>query len=143
MVEFLGAIDFFPCFQVVKETLLICFMNDLHDGGPLFSPMFTSRTCWCYLFHCSSHRLFRAGNFCPVCLKVYRNDESDLPMVCCDMCDRWIHTGLTELLFYPYLISIWKTLQRRSPNPEVWVPCHSVVFLSKTLYSRGSSFQAT
>lgn len=37
-------------------------------------------------------RLFRAGNFCPVCLKVYRNDESDLPMVCCDMCDRWIHT---------------------------------------------------
>ncbi|XP_020632189.1 PHD finger protein 10-like isoform X4 [Orbicella faveolata] len=37
-------------------------------------------------------RLFRAGNFCPVCLKVYRNDESDLPMVCCDMCDRWVHT---------------------------------------------------
>jgi len=37
-------------------------------------------------------RLFRAGNFCPVCLKVYRNDESDLPMVCCDTCDRWVHT---------------------------------------------------
>lgn len=44
-------------------------------------------------------RLFRSGNFCPVCLKVYRNDESDLPMVCCDMCDRWVHTdcdGINE-----------------------------------------------
>lgn len=40
----------------------------------------------------SCSRLFRTGNFCPVCLKVYRNDESDLPMVCCDMCDRWVHT---------------------------------------------------
>ena len=46
-----------------------------------------------------SHRLFRAGNFCPVCLKVYRNDESDLPMVCCDMCDRWVHTGLAKSHF--------------------------------------------
>ncbi|XP_067017721.1 PHD finger protein 10-like [Acropora muricata] len=47
----------------------------------------------------SCSRLFRTGNFCPVCLKVYRNDESDLPMVCCDMCDRWVHTdcdGINE-----------------------------------------------
>ena len=40
----------------------------------------------------SCSRLFRNGNFCPICLKVYRNDETDLPMVCCDMCDRWTHT---------------------------------------------------
>jgi len=44
--------------------------------------------------HCHScSKLFRKGEFCPVCLKVYRN-EDDLtnPMVCCDVCDRWIHT---------------------------------------------------
>ncbi len=46
-------------------------------------------------------RLFRAGNFCPVCLKVYRSDEKDLPMVCCDSCDRWIHTG-TFLFYFTY-----------------------------------------
>lgn len=40
----------------------------------------------------SCSRLFRNGNFCPICLKVYRNDETDLPMVCCDVCDRWTHT---------------------------------------------------
>lgn len=53
--------------------------------------------CETRYFTLCSHRLFRAGNFCPVCLKVYRNDESDLPMVCCDMCDRWVHTGLDKL----------------------------------------------
>lgn len=44
-------------------------------------------------YHCHKcSKLFRGGNFCPVCLKVYRSDEKDLPMVCCDSCDRWIHT---------------------------------------------------
>lgn len=50
----------------------------------------------------SCSRLFRNGNFCPICLKVYRNDETDLPMVCCDMCDRWTHTdcdGIDEKLY--------------------------------------------
>ena len=37
--------------------------------------------------------LFRAGNFCPSCLAVYRSNDTDLPMVCCDTCDRWIHCG--------------------------------------------------
>jgi hypothetical protein len=40
-------------------------------------------------------RYFRKGYFCPVCLKVYHDDETDSPMVCCDTCDRWIHTGTT------------------------------------------------
>ena len=56
------------------------------------------------IFPC--HRLFRAGNFCPVCLKVYRNDESDLPMVCCDMCDRWIHTGLSDFCLFVCLFVV-------------------------------------
>ncbi|XP_022895943.1 uncharacterized protein LOC111410019 isoform X3 [Olea europaea var. sylvestris] len=35
-------------------------------------------------------RLFVKGNYCPVCLKVYRDSEST-PMVCCDICQRWVH----------------------------------------------------
>ncbi|ONK59700.1 uncharacterized protein A4U43_C08F9470 [Asparagus officinalis] len=35
-------------------------------------------------------RLFVKGNYCPVCLKVYRDSETT-PMVCCDICERWIH----------------------------------------------------
>ncbi|XP_044489518.1 uncharacterized protein LOC123213943 isoform X2 [Mangifera indica] len=35
-------------------------------------------------------RLFVKGNYCPVCLKVYRDSEST-PMVCCDVCLRWVH----------------------------------------------------
>ncbi|EOA23587.1 hypothetical protein CARUB_v10016782mg [Capsella rubella] len=35
-------------------------------------------------------RLFGKGNYCPVCLKVYRDSEST-PMVCCDFCQRWVH----------------------------------------------------
>jgi len=43
-------------------------------------------------------RLFRKGSFCPVCLKVYRIEEDHVnPMVMCDRCDRWIHTGLSVI----------------------------------------------
>ncbi|KAE9593494.1 putative histone-lysine N-methyltransferase chromatin regulator PHD family [Lupinus albus] len=35
-------------------------------------------------------RLFVKGNYCSVCLKVYRDSEST-PMVCCDVCQRWVH----------------------------------------------------
>ncbi|XP_051145656.1 uncharacterized protein LOC127261370 isoform X2 [Andrographis paniculata] len=35
-------------------------------------------------------RLFVKGNYCPVCLKVYRDSEST-PMVCCDTCQSWVH----------------------------------------------------
>ncbi|KAH0784368.1 hypothetical protein KY290_003966 [Solanum tuberosum] len=37
-----------------------------------------------------SQLLFVKGNYCPVCLKVYRDSEST-PMVCCDICQRWVH----------------------------------------------------
>ena len=57
------------------------------------SPTACRRFIGCWLHCVSNCSLFRAGNCCPVCLKVYRNDESDLPMVCCDECDRWIHTS--------------------------------------------------
>ncbi|KAL3832954.1 hypothetical protein ACJIZ3_007690 [Penstemon smallii] len=35
-------------------------------------------------------RLFVKNNYCPVCLKVYRDSEST-PMVCCDICQKWVH----------------------------------------------------
>ncbi|XP_039130643.1 uncharacterized protein LOC120267030 isoform X2 [Dioscorea cayenensis subsp. rotundata] len=37
-------------------------------------------------------RLFTKGNYCPVCLKVYRDSEMT-PMVCCDVCQQWVHCG--------------------------------------------------
>ena len=58
----------------------------------------------CLIPNFVSNRLFRSGNFCPVCLKVYRNDESDLPMVCCDMCDRWVHTGKGVFTLQTFLL---------------------------------------
>ena len=42
---------------------------------------------------------FGRGYFCPVCLRIYHDDETDSPMVCCDSCDRWIHTGKAGLNF--------------------------------------------
>ena len=50
--------------------------------------------------------LFHEGHFCPVCLAVYRNDETDLPMVCCDFCDRWIHIGEPWVLCHSQLPSL-------------------------------------
>lgn len=43
-------------------------------------------------------RLFVKGNYCPVCLKVYRDSEV-IPMVCCDVCEKWVHIecdGISE-----------------------------------------------
>ena len=50
---------------------------------------------------CSAY--FRKGFFCPICLKVYHDDETDSPMVCCDSCDRWIHTGNLNIQLSLYL----------------------------------------
>ena len=51
----------------------------------------------------SNFRFFRKGNFCPVCLKIYgSDDELQSPMICCDICDRWIHTGKLDLKFYSH-----------------------------------------
>ena len=44
---------------------------------------------------CSS--VFREGDFCASCLVVYRSDDTDLPMVCCDKCDRWVHTECDDI----------------------------------------------
>lgn len=41
-------------------------------------------------------RLFVKGNYCPVCLKVYRDSEST-PMVCCDHCQRWVHCQCDDI----------------------------------------------
>ncbi|KAK9125302.1 hypothetical protein Scep_014148 [Stephania cephalantha] len=49
-------------------------------------------TRWFLSYTCcdACGRLFVKGNYCPVCLKVYRDSEST-PMVCCDVCQRWVH----------------------------------------------------
>ncbi|XP_020214568.1 uncharacterized protein LOC109798639 isoform X1 [Cajanus cajan] len=54
-------------------------------GNGLSVRWFMSYTC------CDAcGRLFTKGNYCPVCLKVYRDSEST-PMVCCDTCQLWVH----------------------------------------------------
>ncbi|XP_059649120.1 uncharacterized protein LOC132295062 isoform X2 [Cornus florida] len=55
------------------------------SGNGLSTRWFLGYTC------CDAcGRLFVKGNYCPVCLKVYRDSEST-PMVCCDACQRWVH----------------------------------------------------
>ncbi|XP_057978611.1 uncharacterized protein LOC131165016 isoform X2 [Malania oleifera] len=55
------------------------------SGNGLSTRWFLGYTC------CDAcGRLFVKGNYCPVCLKVYRDSEST-PMVCCDVCQRWVH----------------------------------------------------
>ena len=41
--------------------------------------------------------VFDHGNFCPICLKTYHEDDSDILMVCCDECERWIHKDCDEI----------------------------------------------
>jgi hypothetical protein len=36
------------------------------------------------------HRLAALGQFCPVCKRLYRQTDKS-PMVCCDLCSRWVH----------------------------------------------------
>ncbi|KAM0952023.1 putative [histone H3]-lysine(4) N-trimethyltransferase chromatin regulator PHD family [Dioscorea sansibarensis] len=55
------------------------------SGNGLSTRWFLGYTC------CDAcGRLFVKGNYCPVCLKVYRDSEST-PMVCCDVCQQWVH----------------------------------------------------
>lgn len=34
---------------------------------------------------------WQADRFCPVCLVTYAEDQDDIKMVACDVCDRWVH----------------------------------------------------
>nr|XP_043609846.1 uncharacterized protein LOC122581665 [Erigeron canadensis] len=52
-------------------------------------------------------RLFVKGNYCPVCLKVYRDSEAT-PMVCCDICQRWVHChcdGISDDKYLQYQVN--------------------------------------
>ncbi|WOH14673.1 hypothetical protein DCAR_0934193 [Daucus carota subsp. sativus] len=52
-------------------------------------------------------RLFVKGNYCPVCLKVYRDSEAT-PMVCCDICQRWVHCqcdGISDERYLQYQVN--------------------------------------
>ncbi|KAF0513119.1 chromatin remodelling complex Rsc7/Swp82 subunit-domain-containing protein [Gigaspora margarita] len=48
------------------------------------------------------HGNFTRDLFCPICLKTYSEDgqenDDDKYMVCCDGCDRWVHTRCDETL---------------------------------------------
>lgn len=42
--------------------------------------------------------LLHKGNACPLCRKLYRDDDYDTPMVFCDGCDRWVHVACDAVL---------------------------------------------
>ncbi|KAG0598525.1 hypothetical protein M758_12G081400 [Ceratodon purpureus] len=54
-------------------------------GGGVSSKWFLS-----YSLCDACGRLFTRGKYCPICLKVYRDSEP-APMVCCDVCEHWVH----------------------------------------------------
>ncbi|KAJ3224703.1 PHD finger protein 10 [Clydaea vesicula] len=39
---------------------------------------------------------FKKGKFCPICMKTFSSKDVDVPMVCCDSCDRWVHESCDE-----------------------------------------------
>ncbi|XP_069155945.1 uncharacterized protein [Solanum lycopersicum] len=51
-------------------------------------------------------RLFIKGKYCQVCLKVYRDSETT-PMVCCDICERWVHCecdGISDEIYLQFQV---------------------------------------
>ncbi|MED6111971.1 hypothetical protein PIB30_057312 [Stylosanthes scabra] len=61
-------------------------------------------------------RLFVKGNYCPVCLKVYRDSEST-PMVCCDVCQRWVHCHCDNISDEKYhQFQVDRNLQYKCPT---------------------------
>ncbi|CAH2079574.1 unnamed protein product [Thlaspi arvense] len=79
-IYFIGNLEFMDLSLVPGVMLLTTAMPTSSTQGG-----FLSYTC------CDAcGRLFVKGNYCPVCLKVYRDSEST-PMVCCDICQRWVH----------------------------------------------------
>ncbi|CAI0404675.1 unnamed protein product [Linum tenue] len=69
---------------------------------------FKCEVMWFLGFTCcdACGRLFVKGNYCPVCLKVYRDSEST-PMVCCDICQRWVHChcdGISDEKYLQYQV---------------------------------------
>eukprot|EP00898_Chlorokybus_atmophyticus_P000218 jgi/Chlat1/1197/Chrsp115S00738 len=59
-------------------------------------------------------RLFKKGNYCPICLKVYRNNEA-APMICCDSCQQWLHLPCAKLTDKQY--------KKYSDSPELKFQC--------------------
>lgn len=59
--------------------------NTTVPGGGVSSKWFL-----CYSLCDACGRLFTRGKYCPICLKVYRDSEP-APMVCCDVCEHWVH----------------------------------------------------
>ncbi|CAK9264595.1 unnamed protein product [Sphagnum jensenii] len=61
------------------------------SGGGVSSRWFLS-----YTMCDACGRLFVKGKYCPICLKVYRDSEPS-PMVCCDLCEHWVHCGCDSI----------------------------------------------
>ncbi|KAL7750307.1 hypothetical protein RI367_004079 [Sorochytrium milnesiophthora] len=78
--------DCTQCFSCgTKPTPGVTIGVPLWNRHPALSAQLQCQTC---------QSLYLAGNFCPVCLKVYRDDDYETEMVGCDgPCGKWVHTA--------------------------------------------------
>ncbi|KAA3471508.1 Histone-lysine N-methyltransferase MLL [Gossypium australe] len=78
------------CAEVLEIQLSSCFAKGVMEHTIAIVNIHHTR--WFLEYTCcdACGRLFVKGNYCPICLKVYRDSEST-PMVCCDVCQRWVH----------------------------------------------------
>ncbi|XP_028799794.1 uncharacterized protein LOC114755092 isoform X2 [Neltuma alba] len=106
-------------FMFCKRTLVrgpICAQN--MQGVTVVDPMCQEMDqVWFLGYTCcdACGRLFMKGNYCPVCLKVYRDSELT-PMVCCDICQRWVHCycdGISDEKYHQFQVD--GNLQYRCP----------------------------
>ncbi|XP_010257186.1 PREDICTED: uncharacterized protein LOC104597390 [Nelumbo nucifera] len=85
-------------FLCPKHTRCHSCRSNVSGSGP------STRWFLGYTFCDACGRLFLKGNYCPVCLKVFRDTEQ-IPMVCCDDCSKWVHPqcdGISDEKYLQY-----------------------------------------
>nr|XP_025887091.1 uncharacterized protein LOC101264566 [Solanum lycopersicum] len=103
------------CFEKGVMQLITVTVCSLHSRklavGLICAPNIQSvrlRASWYLGYTCcdACGRLFVKGNYCQVCLKVYRDSETT-PMVCCDICERWVHCecdGISDEIYLQFQV---------------------------------------
>jgi len=71
----------------VCDTCVKCESCGATEAGPEADAKWMFDFTMCQ--DCGQNRM--KGNYCPVCSKVYRDDDWECTMMCCDNCERWLH----------------------------------------------------
>ena len=65
----------------------------------------------------------KKGNQCPLCLKLYRDDDEEVPMIICDKCDHWIHLSCDSRL----TLEDYERLTENEESPYVCTLCDKTI----------------